>query len=235
MISVRNLEKSYGRLKVLHDLNLDVSPGRITAVLGPNAAGKTTLIKCILGLATPDSGAISVGGLDVLTDFEYRNSIGYMPQKATFPENLTAREVIRFLQDLRSGGRNYDTTLLRDFDIESDLDKSLRGLSGGTRQKISASMAFLFRPELLILDEPTAGLDPRSSSLLKDRILQFRSDGGTVILTSHIMSEVDELADRVVYLDAGRIAFEGEPREMRERTGTDRLERAIARLMEEVE
>ncbi|MBT8401229.1 MAG: ABC transporter ATP-binding protein [Rhodothermia bacterium] len=234
MISVRNLEKSYGRLKVLRDLSLDVTKGRVTAVLGPNAAGKTTLIKCILGLATPDSGAISVGGVNVAVDYRYRESIGYMPQKATFPENLTAREVIRFLQDLRSAGHDYDTTLLRDFEIESDLNKPLRSLSGGTRQKISASIAFLFNPRLLILDEPTAGLDPRSSSKFKDRILQFRSDGGTVILTSHIMSEVDELADQVVYLNAGRVAFEGKPREMRERTGTDRLERAIARLMEEV-
>lgn len=235
MISIRNLEKSYGHLKVIHDLSLDVGQGRITAVLGPNAAGKTTLIKCVLGLATPDSGAISVGGQDVSTDFEYRKAIGYMPQKATFPDNLTAREVIRFLQNLRTAERDYDTALLHDFDLESDLDKSLRNLSGGTRQKISASIAFLFEPKLLILDEPTAGLDPRSSSMLKDRILQFRSDGGTVVLTSHIMSEVDELADHVVYLNGGRIAFEGEPREMRERTGTDRLERAIARMMEEVE
>ncbi len=235
MITVRNLEKSYGRLKVLRDLNLVVTEGRVTAVLGPNAAGKTTLIKCILGLATPDSGLITVGGVGVDGDFQYRHSIGYMPQKATFPENLTASEVIRFLQDLRGPARDDDTTLLSQFDIDSDLYKPIRSLSGGTRQKINASIAFLFRPQLLILDEPTAGLDPRSSSMLKDRILQFKSDGGTVILTSHIMSEVDELADRVVYLNAGRIAFEGEAAEMRQQTGTDRLERAIARMMEDAE
>lgn len=234
MISIRNLTKSYRRLTVLRELDLEVPTGLVTAVLGPNAAGKTTLIKCVLGLAKPESGRITVGDVPVEGGHWYRHVIGYMPQKATFPENLTGTEIIDFLKDIRGAGAEVDTTLLDEFGLAEDLGKPVRSLSGGTRQKISASIAFLFRPRLLILDEPTAGLDPMASSKLKDRIRRFKNEGGTVVLTSHIMSEVEELADRVVYLNAGTVLFDGDASELRRRTGTDRIERAIARMMAEV-
>ena len=233
MISIRSLSKSYGRLTVFEDLDLDIEDKRVTAILGPNAAGKTTIIKCVLGLATPDKGTITVGGIPVSGGYRYRESIGYMPQNATFPDNLTGAEIIDFLISLRGETRARDLALLEAFDLGADLDKAVRSLSGGTRQKINAAITFLFTPDVLILDEPTAGLDPRSSSLLKDKILELRGQGRTVVLTSHIMSEVEELADRVVYLSGGRIAFEGEAAEMRRQTGMERLERAIAQMMDE--
>ncbi len=230
MIEVRNVSKSFGKLKVLNDLSLSVAPRRVTGLIGPNAAGKTTLAKIILGLATADTGTVEVGGVSVLASEQYRQRIGYMPQLARFPENLSARELFAMLSDLRQA-RELDEELLERFDFRSELDKPVRTLSGGTRQKLNAMIAFLFRPELLILDEPTAGLDPVSSSLLKDKILREKSLGKTFLLTSHIMSELEELADDVAFINEGRVAFAGPLPELKRVTRQTNLERAIAQMM----
>ena len=230
MIEVRNVSKSFGKLKVLNDLSLSVAPRRVTGLIGPNAAGKTTLAKIILGLATADTGTVEVGGVSVLASEQYRQRIGYMPQLARFPENLSARELFAMLSDLRQA-RELDEELLERFDFRSELDKPVRTLSGGTRQKLNAMIAFLFRPELLILDEPTAGLDPVSSSVLKDKILREKSLGKTFLLTSHIMSELEELADDVAFINEGRVAFAGPLPELKRVTRQTNLERAIAQMM----
>ncbi len=231
MIDITGLQKHFGKLHVLKGLNLHVERGKVTAIVGPNGSGKTTLIKSILGLTRPDEGRILMDGIQLGLDGSYRNRIGYMPQAARFPENLTAREVMAMLQDLRDRPENMDHELLEAFQLEEHMDKPLRTLSGGTRQKVSAVIAFLFRPDLLILDEPTAGLDPVASSTLKDKILQEREQGKTAILTSHIMSEIEELADHVAFLLDGQVRFDGEVSEIMERTGQNRLERAIAFMM----
>src|SRR5262249_9279315 len=159
---------------VLRGVDLDVARGRSIGLIGPNGAGKTTLIKILLRLTHPTSGTIRVGGVTVSDDDGYRAGIGYMPQIARFPENLTANELFAMLRDLRSGETNHDEELIERFGLAQHANKPLRALSGGTRQKVNAAMAMLFRPSVIVLDEPTAGLDPLSSAILKDKVLARR-------------------------------------------------------------
>ncbi len=232
-VVVSGLRKRFGGQTVLRGLDLTIRPGRITAVVGPNAAGKTTLIKSILGLVRVDrdGGTVEVDGIRVNGGPEYRERIGYMPQAARFPEHLTGREIIRLLIELRERTTGLDRELLERFQLEASLDKPVRTLSGGTRQKLNAVVAHLFRPSLLILDEPTAGLDPVAAGILKDKVLRAPAEGTTVLLTSHIMSEVEELAQDLVFLMEGSIAFQGTVEELLAETGETRLERAIARRL----
>ena len=138
------------------------------------------------------------------------------------------------IKSLRGEHSGLDEELFEAFGLQTELQKPLRTLSGGTRQKVSATIAFLFRPSILILDEPTAGLDPLASSRLKDKILREKENGRTIVLTSHVMSEVEELADKLLYLQEGSMVYNGELREMIKQTGEKKLERAIARMMEEM-
>jgi len=231
MIEARRVTKSFGKLRVLDELSLTIRPGRITGLVGPNAAGKTTLAKIILGLIKPDSGTVEIDGNLIGADDSYRSRIGYMPQLARFPENLSARELFAMLADLRSPSRLLDDDLLQAFNFGGALDKPIRALSGGTRQKVNAVIAFMFQPDLLILDEPTAGLDPVSSGVLKAKVLGEKAAGKTFLLTSHIMSELDELADDVAFINDGRVAFVGALTELKRITRQSNLERAIAEMM----
>ena len=233
MIEVRGLVKRYGKLPVLQGIDLSVRRGQVTAIVGPNGAGKTTLIKAVLGLARPDGGSILFDGVVLNGDPSYRARIGYMPQIARFPENLSGAELLALLKDLRGGGAAsaLDEELIDRFRLAPQLDRPLRTLSGGTRQKVNAVMAFLFRPDLLILDEPTAGLDPVASSVLKDKIHAERRAGRTVVLTSHIMSELEELADDVAFLLDGSLRFAGPLADLKRSTRQSNLERAIAQMM----
>lgn len=235
MIEARSVTKSFGKLRVLDGLNLKIRPSRITGLVGPNAAGKTTLAKIILGLTKPDSGVVEIDGAPIGTDDSYRSRIGYMPQMARFPENLSARELFEMLTDLRGAATQLDDELLHGFDFGGALEKPIRALSGGTRQKVNAVIAFMFRPDLLILDEPTAGLDPVASGLLKDKVLAEKVAGKTFLLTSHIMSELDELADDVAFIYDGKVAFAGALDELKELTRQSKLERAIAEMMKRSE
>lgn len=231
LVRVTELSKSFGALQVLRAVSIAVRPGRVTALVGPNSAGKTTLIKSLLGLTRPDAGRIAIRGTDIEGDQHYRSRIGYMPQIARYPQNLTASELICMLKDLRGPGTPLDLELVDAFALDAILDQPLRLLSGGTRQKVNAVMAFLFSPELLVLDEPTAGLDPVSSGVLKDKILAERGGGRTFLLSSHIMSELEELADDVALLLEGRIVFGGTLDELKRITNQCTLERAIATMM----
>lgn len=230
-IEIRGLSKAFGPIEVLRSVDLTVRRGRIIAIVGPNAAGKTTLIKAILGLTHADAGELAIDGVRAGHDDAYRARIGYMPQIGRFPENLTARELIGMLKDLRGGTATLDEELMDGLGIRPELDKPLRVLSGGTRQKINAVMAFLFSPDLLILDEPTAGLDPLSSSILKDKILAQRSTGTTFVVTSHVMSELEDLVDDVAFLLGGRMLFAGALSELKRVTRQATLERATAQMM----
>jgi len=232
VIEITGLEKRFGSLEVLRGVDLVVASGQVTALVGPNGSGKTTLIKTLLGLVRPDAGRLTIDGHLLNGDCGYRDRIGYMPQMPRFPENLSGREVMTLLESLRGVGAR-DRTLLDALSLEAQLDKPLRTVSGGNRQRINAALAFLFAPATLILDEPTAGLDPAASALLKDHIRAARDAGRTIIVTSHVMGELEELADDVAFLLDGRIRFRGTLEELRERTGEARLERAIARLMAE--
>jgi len=234
MIRIDRLTKRFGALTALNELALSIARGRVTAIVGPNAAGKTTLMKSIVGLTRCDSGTITVDGTVVNGDERYRARIGYMPQIARFPENMTAAELFELARDLRASGGHpldRDDELIARFGIPAFAHKPLRTLSGGTRQKVNAALAFLFKPPLLMLDEPTAGLDPVASSALKDKIASARDERRTIIVTSHVMSELEELADDVVLLVDGQLRFSGSLPELKTGTRQATLERAIADLL----
>jgi Cu-processing system ATP-binding protein len=232
LIEIRGLTKRFGSRVVLRGVNLDIDRGAVTAIIGPNGAGKTTLNKSLLGLVRPDAGQIRFDGVDTAGRIDHRARMGYMPQTPRFPESFTAGDVLTLLEDLR-GGTERDASLIDAFDLAALLSQPARALSGGQRQRLNAAAAFLFVPDVLLLDEPTAGLDPIASGVLKDKIRAVRDAGRAVVITSHILSELEELADRVVFLHEGQVRWTGPLHELLQRTGAATLERAIAQLMRE--
>jgi len=230
MIQVENLHKKFGKIEVLKGLNLSIKSGGIFAVLGPNGSGKTTLIKSVLGMVIPNKGNISINNKSILKKHEYRNDIDYLPQIANFPNNLTVKELIKMIKNLRSKPTS-DTELVDVFGLHSFLDQKLGNLSGGTRQKVNLVLAFMFDSEFIILDEPTTGLDPVSLIHLKEIIQQEKQKGKTILITSHIMSFVEEVADEIVFLLDGKIYFKGSIADLKEQTKQQNLEQAIATIL----
>lgn len=231
MIRMSDVHKRFGALPVLRGLNLALTPGRVTAVVGPNAAGKSTLIRCILGLSRPDRGSITLAdGRDVRLPAA-RAVVGYMPQEPSFPENLTGHEVLGMLDALRPDAVP-DGALLERFQVAGQLDKPVRTLSGGTRQKLSAVIAFRYRPSLLILDEPTAGLDPLAASVFKSAVVAARDAGATILLTTHVVAELAVLADEIAFLVDGAIRFTGPIAALLHDTGAPTLDAALVALMQ---
>lgn len=231
MIRTENLEKHFGKLHVLKGVNASFSCGEVVSVIGPNGSGKTTLIKSILGMVVADKGKIYFDNKDVAKDFTYRHHIGYMPQIGRYPENMKMGQLFSMMKDLRKPSSALDEELLNEFQLVTMFDKPMRTLSGGTTQKVSTALAFLFNPKVLILDEPTAGLDPLASEILKAKILKAKSEGKLVIITSHIMSEVEEMADKIMYLFEGNIYFYKTIAELKVETGEEKLGKAIAKIM----
>jgi len=230
MIKINNLHKKFGKLTVLEGLDLVINSGGIFAVLGPNGSGKTTLIKTVLGMVIPDKGEIKINDKSVLNKWEYRNEINYLPQIANFPANLSVRELIAMVKNLRPKQGN-DKDLIVLFGLESFLDKKLGNLSGGTKQKVNIVLTFMFDSDLLILDEPTTGLDPISLIHLKEIIQKEKDKGKTILITTHIMSFVEEVADEIVFLLDGVIHFKGSIKSLKAQTNQTDLEHAIAQLM----
>ncbi len=230
MIRIEGVRKKFGALEVLKGVDLEIRQGRTTAIIGPNGSGKTTLIKMVLGLVKPDAGRIIWGDQVLNGDWRYRERVGYMPQIVRFPENLSGRELFAMITDLRDGA-SADVELIDAFGLEPDLDKPFRTLSGGTRQKVNAALAFRFGPDLLVLDEPTGGLDPVAARALKEKVRRERARGRTVILTSHNMGELESLTDDVAFLLEGRIRYRGPLAALKSETGHADLEGAIAHLM----
>src|SRR5690606_3858880 len=232
MIIANNVAKSFGRLIVLNNVSVTCNAGQAVALIGPNGSGKTTLIKCLLGMVVPDSGFITFDKHNIQHHWEYRKHIGYMPQIGRYPDNMTIAQVLDMIKDLRkSPDAEIDNELIELFNIKSILNKRMRTLSGGTRQKVSAAIAFLFNPKVLILDEPTAGLDPESSEILKHKIVEERKKGKLVLITSHILSDLDELVSEVIYMQEGEIRFHKNVDELKKVTGEDRLSKVVASIM----
>lgn len=233
MIDIRHVSKKFGRLEVLKDVNLSCEPGQCIALIGPNGCGKTTLIKSILGMVIPTSGTISFQGKDIARDYHYRHGIGYMPQKGRYPDNMTIGQVIEMIKDIRNSKDALDEQLIEEFGLNEILDKKMRTLSGGTTQKVSASLAFLFNPDVLILDEPTAGLDPLAAEILKVKIIAEHKKGKLVFITSHLLSELDELVTHVVMMQEGEIRFHMPTDVLKEKTGTSSLAKAITHVLKQ--
>ena len=231
MIEIKDLNKRFGRLEVLKDINLSFNKGECIALIGPNGCGKTTLIKSILGMVVPDSGEIRVNGQLVKRDHHYRSHIGYMPQIGRYPENMSIGQVIEMIREIRGAGSELDDELLRQFELENMFYKKMRTLSGGTTQKVSATLAFLFNPDILILDEPTAGLDPLASEILKEKILEEKRKGKLILITSHLLSELDELVTQIVFMQEGSLRFHDSIEKLKTDTGEEKISRAIARML----
>ncbi|TVR77881.1 MAG: ABC transporter ATP-binding protein [Saprospirales bacterium] len=232
MISISNLNKKFGRLQVLKDMNLRFERGVSYAMMGPNGSGKTTLIKSVLGLVIPDTGEIFVNDQNTRGNWHYRSDIGYMPQIGRYPDNMLIGQLFDMIRNLRKDKTSYDLELFERFGLNEMLDKPMRTLSGGTRQKVSAALAFMFDPGIYILDEPTAGLDPLAVEALKKKIAEERNRGKLIIITSHILSDLDELTSHAVYLVDGEVFYDNTIEELKAETGEIKFSSAIARLME---
>lgn len=231
MIEIQQLTKRFGRLDVLRGIDLELPAGECIALIGPNGCGKTTLIKCILGLVIPTSGEVRFGGESVLHRHEYRRHIGYMPQIGRYPDNMSIGQVMALIRELRSESAATDLELYEAYQLEKMLGKTMRTLSGGTTQKVSAMLAFLFSPQVLILDEPTAGLDPLAAEILKQKILKEKAAGKLILITSHLLSELDELITRVIFMQDGSVQFHRPVAELLADTGANRLSKAIAHYL----
>lgn len=219
-------------MKALDNFSAFMEAGQSIALVGPNGSGKTTFIKCLLGLATPDEGEILFDGQSVIGAWEYRRNIGYMPQIGRYPDHIRVGQIIDMVREIRQNeAGQLDDDLLKAFHIDQFAHKAMRTLSGGMRQKVSACLAFLFNPKVLILDEPTAGLDPLSAEVLKEKVLAEKNKDKLVILTSHIFSDLEELTSDILYLIDGKIQFYEPIDVLKERTGEQKLNRALAQVM----
>ena len=223
MIQIQNLNKRFGKNQVLLDLNLQLEQGGITAILGPNGSGKTTLIKSILGMVQPNSGEIIINDKSISRAFIYRKQIDYLPQLANFPNNLRLREMLHMIKDLRNEPIYRDAELIKLFQLEPHLNKKLGQLSGGTRQKVNLTLSFMSDSPLIILDEPTSGLDPVSLIKLKELLISEKRAGKTILLSSHITSFVEEMADQIVFLLEGKIYFKGTIEQLKTESNTTSL------------
>lgn len=231
MIRVEQIQKRFKKLQALDNISAEFIEGQVVSLIGPNGSGKTTLIKSILGIVRPDSGRIFFNQQLVNDDVAYRRHIGYMPQIGRYPDNMKIGQVIDMIKNIRNTDKKLDEELFYEYKMDCMLAKSMRSLSGGTRQKVSAVLAFLFDPNVLILDEPTAGLDPLASEILKDKILREKEKGKLILITSHILSDLDELTTDVMYLQDGRLQVYEPVEKIKQATGEERLGKAIAQIM----
>ena len=231
MIKIKNLTKKFNKFTALQNIDLECKKGHSIAFIGPNGCGKTTLIKCILGLNVVESGDILVNGNSVKNDFLYREKIGYMPQIGKYPENMTIGQTIKMIQDNRKNVENIDTELLEAFELPKLYDKKMSTLSGGTTQKVSAVLAFMFHPEIIILDEPTAGLDPLASEILKNKIIKERKNGKLIIITSHLLSELDDMVNEIVFINEGKILVHQSVEDLKTETQQTKISDAITNIL----
>lgn len=231
MIEVKGISKKFGRLQALNHVNLQCHKGQCIALIGPNGCGKTTLIKTILNMVIPDEGAIYFNEKDIRGDHFYRSHIGYMPQIGRYPENMTVGQVLETIQVLRNTKEATDEELYYEFKIGDILGKRMSSLSGGTRQKVSAILAFMFNPQVMILDEPTAGLDPLAAEILKEKMLADMKKDKLILITSHMLSELDDVVSEVVFMGDGIVRFHKSTELLKQETESSTISKAISTLL----
>jgi Cu-processing system ATP-binding protein len=231
MIRVERLHKRYGPVTAVDDLSFDVEPGETFAMIGPNGAGKTTTLKVLLGLARPDSGTVTIGPDHLVpADPRARRALGYVPQRVQFPPGRTVRETLEFFSELRGLDRDAPHRALERVGLVELADRHATQLSGGYTQRLSLAQALLGDPALLVLDEPTASLDPEATWEFRTLLEKLSAEGKTILLCSHLLSEVERVADRVLILVGGRRAGLERIADLRRRqVGATRM---IARLDE---
>ena len=213
-VAVRQLSKRYGRVHALDDVGFEIQSGEIFGLLGPNGAGKTTALECLVGLRKPDAGEIFVGEIDVRrAPQEARQQIGVALQSTALQDKITPREALELF------GAFYresvpPAALLERFALREKADAPFESLSGGQQQRLALALAFVNRPKLVLLDEPTTGLDPQARRELHQEILRMKQDGHTVLLSTHYLEEAEQLCDRIAILHRGRVIATGAPREL---------------------
>ncbi|QOJ28073.1 MAG: ABC transporter ATP-binding protein [Ignavibacteriales bacterium] len=231
MISISHLNKSFAKNHILKDISARIEPGTITAIAGPNGSGKTTLMKCLLGLLRYESGEIAINGHDISRSSLYKKETGYVPQQSALPPNLSVEDMVSMLMELRSAAYSRYEELVSLLHLEGQTQKKSSSLSGGTKQKAGLLLGMLFHPSVLILDEPLSYLDPATSVVVKEELLRMKENGCTVLLSSHNMHEIEEIAGQLIYILEGRIHFSGSPVQLMEHHGTATLESALSHVL----
>ena len=232
MIRLENISKVYGQLNVLRAIDVEFPQNSVTGIIGPNGSGKTTVIKSILGLIRPNEGKIFYNSIEI-DGSKYRQGISYLPQTVQFPKNLTVIELIRMLVDIRKDAPRREE-LIDLLDIEPFLMKKFGALSGGMKQKVNILAALMYDTETIILDEPTTGLDPMTQIKLKEFLKKERDRGKCILITTHILSLLDELCDRILFLLDGRVCYHDTIPKLKADTNTSGVEAAIPLLMENI-
>jgi ABC-2 type transport system ATP-binding protein len=227
-VSIQNLSKNYGTVPAVKDVSFQVEHGEIFGLLGPNGAGKTTTIRCLCTLAKPDRGSIELDGISVVEQpREARKRLGYVAQEVALDPILTGRELLELQAALyhipKVEARQRIEVLLELLDLHSYADNKTGSYSGGLKRRLDLAAGLLHQPQVLVLDEPTVGLDIESRVVVWDFLRQLRSSGTTIILTSHYLEEVDALADRVGIIDGGLVIAEGTPSALKNQLGGDRI------------
>ncbi len=233
MLKIENLNKSYGHAPVLHQLNINFNIGEVVGIMGPNGSGKTTLIKCILGLTQANSGKITFDSIPQANQDQYKKAFGYMPQIGRYPENMQIIELFDLIKSMRENELdNLDEELWYSFKLDKMKEQKLGSLSGGTIQKVSAALAYLFKPKVIVLDEPTAGLDPLATEILKEKIAKEANEKITLI-TSHILSDLEELTSHILYLNKQSILLHSSVEDLKNKEGKLQLNKLIAELLKD--
>jgi ABC-2 type transport system ATP-binding protein len=228
LIEIRNLHKNYGQVAALKGVSLAVPAGEIFGLLGPNGAGKTTLIRCLCTLTRPDMGEIWVAGISVLAQpRQVRQKLGYVAQELALDKVLTGRELLQLHADIyhlpREVAKQRIKEVVQLLQLEAWVDRRTGGYSGGMKKRLDLAMGLLHQPQVLVLDEPTVGLDIESRTVIWEFLRQIRAQGTTVFLTSHYLEEIDALADRVAILDQGRLIASDTPAALKAALGGERV------------
>jgi ABC-2 type transport system ATP-binding protein len=240
VVLIEHLKKSYGEAEAVKDISFAVQPGEIFGLLGPNGAGKTTTIRCLCTLGKPDGGKLEVGGVSVLKHPKaVRKLLGYVAQEVALDKMLTGRELLQLQAALyhlpRQQAKARIEKLLNLLGLESYGDKKTGTYSGGLRKRLDLAAGLLHQPQVLVLDEPTVGLDIESRFIMWDFLRQLREAGTTILITSHYLEEVDALADRLAIIDQGLVIAEGSPSQLKDKIGGDRVTLRIREFSSEEE
>jgi ABC-2 type transport system ATP-binding protein len=222
-VQVRNLRKRYGPVEAVRGVSFDIQDGEIFGLLGPNGAGKTTTLECVIGLREPDGGTVEVCGIDARQrPRDVKQRIGAALQSTTLQDKITPREALALFGSFYAR-RTDPAALLDRFSLSEKADVAFDTLSGGQRQRLALALAFVNAPDLVFLDEPTAGLDPQSRRELHGEILRMRDDGHTVLLTTHYMDEAQALCNRIAIVNHGEVIASGSPADLTSRSSSRQI------------